>query len=407
MSSGDSGAEGFQALEETLEDLGWHDLMSPRETELLERALERVVGVPVRILMQPDEQPVAAVRHQLVTVAWVGAAVGEATLAGLARTVERVLYQASRYYLAANLHLDVVQRNYQALQEEHARLQDSEARYRALSGELEERVRAQVTEIEDRQRQLYAAEKLNAVGRLGAGVAHEINNPIGFMRSNLSSARGYLDSLSALSRRLRELPGGEALAQEFDLDFVVPDFQELIDESLEGSARVADIVSALRRFAGTDDTGTASICINDLLQGVWAVAGGSLSGLRVHWNLDGALPPIRADRAGLSQAFYNLLENASLAADRPVGAVIETEGQTEGILVRIRDDGEGMAPEVLGRAFEPFYTTRAVGAGTGLGLSVCRDTIRAHGGDIEVDSEQGKGSVFLVWLPFTPAVASS
>ncbi|PAU81771.1 ATP-binding protein [Halovibrio salipaludis] len=407
MPSVEPGIGDFGELEARLEQLGWDDLMSGRETALLEKSLTQVAGVPVAIVMAAGEQPVAPIRHQLQTVAWVSADLDTGLLQGLARTAERVLYQASRYYLAANLHLDVVQRNYQELQQQHARLQASEARYRELSEQLEERVQAQVAQIEDRQRRLYASEKLNAVGRLGAGVAHEINNPIGFIRSNLNSARDYLGTFAELSKRLRTLPGGEELARELDLDFVVPDFQDLIDESIDGSARVAAIVSALRRFAGTDESGVCATCINELLQGVWAVAEGSLGEMRVDWALDESVPPVELDRAGISQAFYNLMENASLAAERPVGLVVETEGHEQGVRVRIRDDGDGMAPEVLARAFDPFYTTRSVGAGTGLGLSVCRDTIRAHGGGIDISSEPGSGTVVSVWLPGNPPAGES
>lgn len=407
MTPVEPGIVDFGELEATLEQLGWDDLMSGRETALLEKSLTQVAGAPVAIITVAGELPAAPIRHQLQTVAWVTGDLDTSLLQGLARTAERVLYQASRYYLAANLHLDVVQRNYGELQQQHARLQESEARYRELSEQLEERVQAQVAQIEDRQRRLYASEKLNAVGRLGAGVAHEINNPIGFMRSNLSSARDYMETFAELSKRLRTLPGGEALARELDLDFMIPDFQDLIDETIEGAGRVASIVSALRRFAGTDESGASSACINEVLQGVWAVAEGSLGDMTVDWALDESVPPVTVDRAGISQAFYNLMENASLSAERPVGLVVETEGYGQGVRVRIRDDGDGMEPEVLARAFDPFYTTRSVGAGTGLGLSVCRDTIRAHGGGIDISSEPGSGTVVSVWLPGKPPAGDS
>lgn len=402
MAPVDSETGDLGQLETLLDQLGWCDLMTERETALLEKALSQVSGRAVSIVVATCEPSAVPIRHQLHTVAWVTADLEASVLQGLARTAERVLYQASRYYLAANLHLDVVQRNYEELQQQHAQLQASEARYRELSEQLEQRVQEQVAQIEDRQRRLYASEKLNAVGRLGAGVAHEINNPIGFIRSNLSSARDYLGTLAELSERLRTLPGGEALARELDLDFVIPDFQDLVGESIDGANRVADIVGALRRFAGTDESGTATAGINELLQEVWTVAEGSLESVLVSWNLDESIPPIRMDRASLGQAFYNLLENASQAGNGAVAVAVETQGHEHGVYVRIRDDGEGMTPEALSRVFEPFYTTRSVGAGTGLGLSVCWDTVQSHGGDIELSSEPGHGTVVSVWLPTAP-----
>lgn len=390
-------------LDAALEALNWSQLVSGSETQRLQQQLSALAGGPVEIVTeagQPTGRTGHPVTYQLETLAWVCGDLPAERLAAAAGVLERVLYQAARYYLAANLHLEVVRRDYAALEEKHQALQASEARYRALSGELEEQVRAQVGQIEDRQRRLYAAEKLNAVGRLGAGVAHEINNPIGFIRSNLNTSQDYVATLLRLNERLQSLPGGEALIAELDLEWVLPDFQQLTTESLEGADRIASIVSDLRRFAGTDDQGPQWLSLNTLLEGVWAVASPRLGDqLEVHWQLAPDLPDLLLERAPLSQAFYNVLENSAQAGEGPVHVTITSACADQGVTVSFSDDGEGMSPETLEHLFDPFFTTKPVGSGTGLGMTVCRDTLVSHGGDIRVSSAPGEGTRVSIWLP--------
>ena len=402
MESDDFEAERFRTIEDQLEQLRWQDLVSEVETRRLTAELSGLCGCNVTLSEHKPEGDSWPVRHQLETVAYVSADVPEERLKHLAAVVERVLYQASRYYLAANLHLDVVNRNYAELKEKHEALKSSEVRYRELSEQLEERVREQVTRIEDRQRRLYASEKLNAVGRLGAGVAHEINNPIGFVQSNLNAAQSYIKDLRTLQEKLEALPGGAELARDQDLAFVLDDFEELSRESLEGAGRIAAIVSALRRFAGTDDTGAQTLSLNDLLAGVWDVAAPHLQAeAEVEWHLDDSVSPLYLDRASLSQAFYNIVENCAQSASRRVGISIRTEEAGNGVRATICDDGDGMTQDIVDHLFEPFFTTRPVGSGTGLGLTVCRDTVLAHRGTIEVTSEPGHGSCFHLWFPLS------
>lgn len=400
MKPDDAEVAHFHAIEDQLEKLRWQDLVSEAETRRLAAELSGLCGSAVAIPEHKPEGPSWPVRHQLETVAHVSADLPEERLRHLAAVVERVLYQASRYYLAANLHLDVVNKNYAELKEQHEALKASEARYRELSGQLEQRVQEQVARIEDRQRRLYASEKLNAVGRLGAGVAHEINNPIGFVQSNLNAAQAYINDLRQLRGKLEALPGGPELVRDEDLGFVLDDFEDLTRESLSGAGRIAAIVSALRRFAGTDDTGPQMLSLNELLSGVWDVASPHLQAeAEVEWHLDDSVSPLYLDRASLSQAFYNIVENCAQSASRKIGLSIRTEQAEDGVRATICDNGDGMGQDVLEHVFEPFFTTRPVGSGTGLGLTVCRDTVLAHGGTIDVTSEPGQGSCFHLWFP--------
>ena len=168
-----------------------------------------------------------------------------------------------RFRMASSLHLEAVAEDFESLRREHARLSESEARYKALSAELEERVRQQVAVLEERQQMLYQAEKLASVGQLAAGMAHEINNPLGFVRSNLSTFTKYLEKLGELKTAL-----GEDLAawQTLDLDFVLEDGVDLLQESAKGLERIARIVADLKSFSNVDRASEEFTDLNDCLQ---------------------------------------------------------------------------------------------------------------------------------------------
>lgn len=328
-----------------------------------------------------------AVRYELIPLAHLAApcAAGPRVRA-LAALLEQVLRMAARYLMASDLHLRAVREDYLALQEKHAALQQSEARYRELAGELEQRVRAQVKTIEERQRQLFQAEKLASVGRLAAGMAHEINNPIGFIASNLRSAGRYLESL----RSNADAPGRSELFE---------DFTALLAECTDGAARIAAIVRDLKAFSNVDGAAVARVDIGALLRNVAATAA-PLLGDHIRCTVDAAvLPPLQARPAELAQALLNLVLNA--AQSMPDGGVVQLAvAAVDGdIVVTIGDAGCGIAPELLERVFDPFFTTRPVGQGSGLGLTVARDVVRAHGGRIEIVSTPGRGTTVSVLLP--------
>jgi signal transduction histidine kinase len=304
--------------------------------------------------------------------------------------------------MASELHLETVQEDYEELQRKHAALQASEARYRELAAQLEQRVAEQVKTIEAAQRQLYQSEKLASVGQLAAGVAHEINNPIGFIVSNLSTAQGYVQRLNTFAVRLHAAMATAELQQawrEDDLDFVLRDFVALLAESSEGAARVARIVTDLKGFSRVDQVGAEEADINDVIRQVCNVAAGQVRGrAKVTLQL-GTLPRLRCNSAQLGQVFLNLLLNAADAVAAPGEIRFESDMAENSIRVRVSDNGRGIAAELLPRIFDPFFTTKTVGSGTGLGLTVSNDIVKAHGGSIEVASTVGKGSTFTVWLP--------
>ncbi len=393
-------------------ELGFDELLPARLLAQAGPALAGLLGGAVRILTAdgqtrygPPEPLPAGARAPLVydleTVGQVEAVAAPDRLANAARLLNALMYGSARYLLAASLHHQTVDDSYRELREQHAALQVSERKYRELAATLEQRVQAQVASIEATQRQLYQAEKLASVGHLAAGVAHEINNPLAFVRSNLEQARGYVQRLGPLRpcAEQADAAGLAALWRQADLGYVLEDFPTLLEESIQGVERVARIVACLRDFSRVDAAGLASVQINDALRTVCELAASQVSP-RAEVHLEaGPVPPLQADAARLNQVFLNLLLNAAEAMDRR--GAIRIASSVEGAFARIdfADQGRGIAAEVLPHIFDPFFTTHEVGQGTGLGLSVARDIVGAHGGRIEVRSSPGAGSTFSVFLP--------
>ncbi|MET0963569.1 MAG: ATP-binding protein [Noviherbaspirillum sp.] len=322
--------------------------------------------------------------------------------------LEIVLAGAYRYRMAADVHLEAVHADYEELQRKHAELQASEARYRKLAAQLEQRVKAQVEKIERTQRQLYQAEKMASVGSLAAGMAHEINNPIGFIRSNLVSACAYFDKMKRALEALTRGHGGpvDPVWQGFDLDFTLEDFPVLLAESITGADRIARIVADLKAYASVDCLSSAKTDLNDAVRAAAAMLADQWPG-KVSLEMDLApLPQIDCDQSRMNQVLFSLIQNAYHALGNQGGAIRVASRAADGeICLDVRDNGSGIAPDILPRIFDPFFTTREVGKGMGLGLTVSRDIVAAHGGRIEVETEVGAGSMFSVRLPITGGAA--
>ena len=269
--------------------------------------------------------------------------------------------------------------------------------------------------LEEAQHQLLQSEKLASIGQLAAGVAHEINNPIGYVNSNLSTLRGYLKDILGLVQHYESIEGELTdkpevltaitdLKEELDIDYLREDSLELMDECDEGITRVKKIVQDLKDFSRVDS-------------GDWEWAdlhAGIDTTLNVVWNEIkykaevekeyGELPNVRCMPSQLNQVFMNLMVNAAQAMDERGKITICTRAEGDDVLVDVSDSGKGMAPETLKKVFDPFFTTKPVGKGTGLGLSLSYGIMQKHGGTIEVESEVGKGTTFHIRLPAKGAV---
>lgn len=277
-------------------------------------------------------------------------------------------------------------------------LSESNERLQRERGEL----KAALETIESTQRKLMQSEKMAAVGQLAAGVAHEINNPIGFVGSNLGTLRQYVDRLLAvLAAYERSAPPAEleAARRAADLDYLREDVLDLLRESLDGIQRVRRIVADLKDFSHVDEAEWQEADLNAGLD----------STLNVVWNEVkykaevrkeyGTLPLVRCIAAQVNQVFMNLIVNAAQAIDGQGAISLRTGTEGDRVWVEVADTGKGIPEEIRHRILEPFFTTKPVGKGTGLGLSLSYDIVKKHGGNLEFQSEPGKGSTFRVTLP--------
>jgi len=268
-----------------------------------------------------------------------------------------------------------------------------------LNRTLEARVEARSRELRDTQAQLMQSEKMRSLGQLVAGVAHELNNPIGFVHANLALLEDYVGRLvkpeldSAARARARE-----AIAK-------------LLSRSREGTERVTQIVRDLRTFSHTDQAELQQVSLNDEIDRTLSLVEPRLRGCLEIERDYGALPPVRCYASQINQVFMNLVMNAcDAAAGSDCGGCghmqIRTRATPEGVLLSFSDDGPGMPPEVLAQIFDPFFTTKPVGQGTGLGLSLSHGIILRHGGEMTVESQPGGGATFRIRLPLAPPAAS-
>ena len=319
-----------------------------------------------------------------------------------ARWLEMVLTGVQRYRMAADLHLEAVHADYQALQAKHAALQASETRYRELSGQLERRVQAQVEVIERTQRQLFLSEKMASIGSLAAGMAHEINNPIGFIRSNLCTASSYFDKMRATLEAFRkgDVKQAEAAWLQYDIDYVLEDFSGLLEESVTGADRVARIVANLKAYSNIDCRNDTNVDLNDAVRAAVGVIREMMpENVRLDMDLQ-PLPRIVCDLSRMNQVLFALLQNARQALGQEGGGIrVASSVSGDEIRIAVSDNGCGIAEDIVSRIFDPFFTTRDVGQGMGLGLTVSNDIVSAHSGRIEVETAAGAGSTFIVCLP--------
>ena len=272
--------------------------------------------------------------------------------------------------------------------------------------------------LEEAQNQLLQSEKMASIGQLAAGVAHEINNPIGFVNSNLGSLRRYVEQLLALvqayARRERGAPDPElaALKQAADLEFIAEDLPSLLADSEDGLSRVRKIVQDLKDFSRVDHADWQDADLNQGLESTLNVVMNEVKYRADVKRAYGTLPPVRCLAGQLNQVFMNLIVNAAHAmpAERrgtiTLATGVETLEERHWAWIEVADDGCGMPPEVQRRIFEPFYTTKPVGQGTGLGLSMAFSIVQKHGGRIEVQSAPGEGTRFRVWVPVAGPASS-
>lgn len=272
-----------------------------------------------------------------------------------------------------------------------------------------------IRKLQEAHEQLLQSEKMASVGQLAAGIAHEINNPVGFVNSNMGMLQNYvstlfnvIDQYDALLEKLPEasqmLGHISDIRERADLKFLKDDVADLVNESMEGLKRVKDIVQSLKDFSHVGETDWQEA---DLHQGIDSTLNIVKNEIKYKANVVkdyGNLPPIKCIISQLNQVFMNLLVNASHAIKESGVITVSTGCNGAWVWVKIADNGSGIPPENMNRIFEPFFTTKPIGSGTGLGLSLSYGIVKKHGGRIEVESELGKGTTFTIHLPVQPEV---
>ena len=263
-------------------------------------------------------------------------------------------------------------------------------------------------ELKSSHDQILHQEKLATIGQLAAGVAHEINNPIGYILSNIGSLKKYLDKLVEFNQAELEVLGSlddtrvdqlKELRKKLKIDFILEDISDITDECLEGSGRIIKIVMGLKNFSRKDQDDLSSANINDCIESTLDIAWNELKYKTTIQKEYGDLPFTKCYPQQLNQVFMNLLVNAAHSIDKQGRITIKTWADKDSILVSISDTGCGIAPENLEKVFEAFFTTKELGKGTGLGMSIVAEIIKKHKGDIKVESKVGEGTTFTIQIP--------
>ena len=280
---------------------------------------------------------------------------------------------------------------------------------------LVRKLKAIESELNQKRDALISTEKMASLGQMSAGVAHEINNPVGFMMSNLCTLKEYVFFLDQLTKQLLDLMGSLSKSEKLnheeilvsiektlkieDLDFVLSDANNLIDESITGGTRIKEITNSMKGYV-RETTEESVVLVNDLIEQTLNIVWNQI---KYNCTLDKQLhtcDQVKLSPSAFNQVLLNIMVNASHAMDGKAGTLrITTYNDNNMVITEIADTGCGISEENLTKIFDPFFTTKPVGQGTGLGMSISYEIIKGFGGDIQVSSEVDVGTTFRISLP--------
>ncbi len=335
-------------------------------------------------------------------------------------SLERQVEERTQDLFAANQELRAMNEEFIAMNEDINAANDQLRKVNSeLKSENAERKRAE-EELKSAQTQIIQQEKMASIGQLAAGVAHEINNPMGFIISNMSSLKGYTNKIAAFFQLQDEIMTemAKSCTDEHDkaklavwfqksqdakrslkINYIMNDLECLIQETLDGADRVKTIVQDLKGFARVTNEESLLADINAGIESTINIIWNELKYNTTLLKEFGDIPLIKCNQGQLNQVFMNILINAAQSIATQGEVRVKTWAESGRIFVSITDTGNGMPPNVINRIFEPFFTTKEIGKGTGLGLSVSYEIVKKHGGEITVDSTVGKGTTFTVMIP--------
>ena len=300
---------------------------------------------------------------------------------------------------------DVLSETNQELEEKSKRLEKQKKQTEKKNQQIE----SAMNKLKETQNQLVQSEKMASVGQLTAGIAHEINNPINFVTSNISPLKRDLDDIMNLlnmysdasekSDPQDEFKNINKFKDEIDYDFILQEIKQLLNGIEEGAKRTIEIVRGLRNFSRLDESDKKLSDINEGIESTLLMLRNQLKNRIEVIKEFGSIPQILCYPGKLNQVFMNILNNASQSIEGEGEIIISTTYGNKNVFISIKDSGKGMSKKIMDHIFEPFYTTKDVGKGTGLGLSISYGIVQEHNGKIEVKSELSTGTEFIITLP--------
>ncbi|AFZ08309.1 integral membrane sensor signal transduction histidine kinase [Oscillatoria nigro-viridis PCC 7112] len=376
--------------------------------------ISRMISQPIEALTQVAEQVTKESNFSLQASVTTDDEVGELTIS-FNSLIESVKEHIEALKLSQqNLEKRVEERTEEISQKNH----ELQSAYNQLADALHN--------LQQTQAQLIQAEKMSSLGQMVAGIAHEINNPVSFIYSNLEHASNYAQDLLRLVELYQKQypnPSGaiQAETEAIELDFLADDFSKVIHSMKNGADRIRQIVLSLRNFSRLDESQLKLANIHEGIDSTLVILNQRLEQRIAVIKEYGDLPLVKCYPALLNQVFMNIIENAiaaleegkinsknlSCGTQQPTIWIHTKIIDSEMVRIGIRDNGTGIPPELINKVFDPFFTTKDVGKGTGLGLTVCYQMIEKHKGNLEVFSELGEGAEFLITLPIKPSDSST